>query len=724
MPSQHSLFASAPRGMELLLADELRALGAEAPREIRAGVQFQGDLALAYRVCLWSRLANRVLWPLAQFPAATPEALYAGVRTVDWSEHLGAEQTLAVDFHALRSNITHTHFGALKVKDAVVDQLRERTGARPSVSTEEPDLRINLFLNENQAVLSLDLSGESLHRRGYRAQTVAAPLKENLAAALLLRARWPERAAQGGAFVDLMCGSGTLPIEAALMAADIAPGLNRAYYGFLRWRQHDAAQWEAQLDEARMRRDRGLQHLPPIRGQDHDPAAVRAARANVARAGLEGRVQIERRELADCPPEGAASTGLVMANPPYGERLGEESELPGLYRSLGEALRHCYTGWQAAVFTGNPELGKVMGIRARKMHVLWNGAIECKLLHFDIEDSQFVIERSPAERLLRYAPETLTAGATMVANRLRKNLRTLGKWARDEGLCCYRLYDADMPEYALAIDLYQGAERWAHVQEYAAPKSVDPARAHERLKEALSAIPVALELPPANIHLKVRERQKGKSQYERLDQRGEFHEVREDGLKLLVNFTDYLDTGLFLDHRLTRRLIGETARDRRFLNLFCYTGVATVHAAGGGARQTTSVDLSRTYLDWARRNLALNGFEGKRHELVQADVMTWLEEEQHRRYDLIFLDPPTFSTSKRMTGTLDIQRDHVALITAAARLLEPSGTLVFSCNFRRFRLDRAALDAFDIEDLTAATLPKDFARNPRIHQCFRLRRRS
>jgi 23S rRNA (guanine2445-N2)-methyltransferase / 23S rRNA (guanine2069-N7)-methyltransferase len=717
------LFATAARGLEPLLAEELRALGATEVKETRAGVAFAGDLALAYRACLWSRVASRVLMPLARFPAASPEALYDGVRTLDWSAHLGPDNTLAVDFHASHSVITHSHYGALKVKDAIVDQLRDRTGQRPSVATEEPDVRINVYLHENQASVSLDLSGESLHRRGYRVASVTAPLKENLAAAILLRAGWPAIAAQGGALVDLMCGSGTFPIEAALIAAGIAPGLDRTYYGFLRWRGHDAAAWEALLVEARARRAAGLSNLPPIRGYDHDPAAVRAALANVEQAGLTGHVHIERRELGECRAEYVEHAGLVVANPPYGERLGEESELPGLYRTLGNTLKRCYSGWRAAVFTGNPELGKVMGLRAHKLHTLWNGAIECRLLHFEVSPERFVTERSPAERLLAQAPAALTPGAEMFANRLRKNLKTLGKWAAKEGLCCYRLYDADMPEYALAIDVYQGEQRWAHVQEYAAPKTVDPDKAMQRLKEALSAIPSALDLPVANVFLKVRERQKGKSQYERLDQRGEFHEVREDGLRLLVNFTDYLDTGLFLDHRLTRRLLRELAPGRRFLNLFCYTGAASVHAAAGGARTTTSVDMSRTYLDWAQRNLALNGFTGPQHELVQADVLAWLEEPVSRRYGLIFLDPPTFSTSKRMQGTLDIQRDHVPLIEAAARRLEPGGTLVFSCNFRRFRLDREALAGFAIEDLTAATLPRDFERNPRIHQCFRLERR-
>lgn len=717
------LFATAPRGMETLLADELRALGAENVKETRAGASFAGDLGFAYRVCLWSRIANRVLLPLARFPAASPEALYAGVRQIDWSAHLGQEGTLAVEFNTSRSAITHSHFGALKVKDAVVDQFRDRYGVRPSVATEEPDVRINVYLHDNEAQLSLDLSGESLHRRGYRVDTVAAPLKENLAAAILLRARWPSIASDGGALVDLLCGSGTLPIEAALMAGDIAPGLGRHYFGFLRWRGHDAALWEALVREAEERRHAGMEKIPPVRGYDRDPAAVRAARRNVEQAGLSEWIRIERRELADCEVEPAVRAGLVVANPPYGERLGEESELPGLYRALGESLRRCFDGWQGAVFTGNPELGKVMGLRAHKMHVLWNGAIECKLLHFDIQPGSHVIERTPSERMLAKVPATLTPGAGMFANRLRKNLKTLGKWAAKEGLCCYRLYDADMPEYALAIDFYQGVERWAHVQEYAAPKSIDPQKAQERLEEAMSALPSALDLPPANIFLKVRERQKGTSQYQRQDERGEFHEVTEDGLKLLVNFTDYLDTGLFLDHRLTRRKIRELAAGKRFLNLFGYTGVATLHAAAGGARATTTVDMSRTYLDWARRNLALNGFDLRKHELIQSDVFAWLEGETTRRYGLIFLDPPTFSNSKRMQDTLDIQRDHAVLIGVTARLLEPDGVLIFSTNHRRFRLDREALSGFEIEDWTATTLPRDFERNPRIHQCYRLSRR-
>jgi 23S rRNA (guanine2445-N2)-methyltransferase / 23S rRNA (guanine2069-N7)-methyltransferase len=312
----------------------------------------------------------------------------------------------------------------------------------------------------------------------------------------------------------------------------------------------------------------------------------------------------------------------------------------------------------------------------------------------------------------------------MFANRLRKNLKNLGKWARREGIDCFRVYDADLPEYALAIDLYHGEKRWAHVQEYQAPKSVDPEKAMQRLQEALTVLPEVLEIPRGQVFFKVRRRQKGTAQYEKLADAKHFHEVREGNCRLLVNFADYLDTGLFLDHRITRQMIETEAKDKRFLNLFAYTGAATVHAAVGGARTTTTVDMSKTYLEWARRNMALNGLRDKAHQFIQADCTRWLESEAKRaklRFDLIFLDPPTFSTSKRMEDKFDVQSDHVALIRNAMALLEEGGLLVFSNNFRRFKLDETALSDLNIEEISTKTLPKDFARNPHIHRCWHIR---
>lgn len=714
MTSHRHFFATAPKGIEPLLADELRALGAFEVAEGRSGVAFSGPLAIAYRACLWSRLASRVLLPLATFPATSPEELYAGVRAIDWSEHLSTESTLAVDASVSGSKITHSHYAALKIKDAVVDQFRDRTGDRPSVDAERPDVRINLYLLRDTATLSLDLSGDSLHRRGYRDEGVLAPLKENLAAAILIRAGWPEIAARGGALVDPMCGSGTLLLEGAYMAGDIAPGLLRPHYGFLRWRGHDAALWQQLMEEAQGRRAGGLARIPTIVGYDADHKAIRAAWANIDQAGLREHIHVERREVAALvAPSGESANGLLVVNPPYGERLGEVEALKEVYGTLGDRLKEQFVGWKAAIFTGNVELGKKLGLRAKKLHTLYNGALECKLLHIEVQPENFVDRHRPP------APVVLSEGATSFANRLRKNLKTLGKWARQEGISCYRLYDGDIPEYAVAVDLYDG---WAHVQEYQAPKEIDERKAAQRLREAMAVLPEVLQTAPERIFLKVRKQQKGREQYGKFGEQGQFIEVREGAARLLVNLSDYLDTGLFLDHRPTRLLLGELAAGKRFLNLFAYSGAASVHAALGGAASTLTVDMSQTYLDWAKKNLALNGFSGGNHRLERADCLEWLGRAKGE-FDLIFLDPPTFSNSKRMEGTFDVQRDHVELLRKTAALLAPDGTLIFSNNNRKFKMDAEALPELAIEDITRKTIPKDFERNPRIHSCWRIWKR-
>lgn len=712
-----NFFATTPKGCEALLADELRALGASDVKETRAGAAFSGNLNSAYRICLWSRVASRVLLRLARFSADSPDALYEGVERVPWHEHIAPDGTLAVDANIVDAPVAHPHFAALRVKDAVVDRLRARFGTRPSVDTERPQLRLNLFWRRDEATLSIDLSGDSLHRRGYRDDTVTAPLKENLAAALLMRAQWPAIAQAGGGFVDLMCGSGTVCIEAAMIAADMAPGALRDYFGFIGWRGHDATAWESLKAEAVARREQGLARLPPIAGYDADTAAMRAARRNAACAQLGDHIVLTRRALVETQPEPGVP-GLVFANPPYGERLGRDGDLAATYRELGAAIRDHFGGWRSAVFTGNlemgHELGRELGLHARQRHRLHNGAIECELLRFDGTSTA-----NRSEPRAAAASRVRSDGAQMFANRLEKNLHTLGRWAAKQGISCYRLYDADMPEYAFAIDLYGGETLHAHVQEYAPPASVTAAAAARRRAEAFGVIPEVLGIPRAHIAFKTRERQRGHAQYERQAERGEFIEVVEQGARLLVNLHDYLDTGLFLDHRPTRLWLRELARGRRFLNLFGYTGTGTVHAALGGASATTTVDLSNTYLDWAERNLSLNGFGDPPHQLVRADVREWLVA-VNDEYDVIFLDPPTFSTSRRMEGTLDIQRDHVTLIQAAADRLARGGEMIFSTNARRFRLDSDGLAGLRVEDMTARTIARDFARNPRIHQCFRV----
>ncbi len=705
-------FATTVKGMEALLAAELGRLGVTVDRVVTAGVAFSGPLEAGYRACLGSRIANRVLLPIAAFAAPDERALYEGVRTIDWTQHLTPGATLAVDFSATRSQISHTHFGALKTKDAIVDQLRERRGTRPSIDTAQPSVRVNVYLLEDRATLSIDLSGDSLHRRGYRLEKTPAPLKENLAAALLLLVGWPERT--GAPFLDPMCGSGTLPIEAALMAAEIPPGLGRHYFGFLGWAGHDRALWARLIDAAKSHAGAvNRKRLPPIVGYDGDAVAVRIALAAVERAGLRGLVHIERRAIEGAHPIGE-TPGLLVTNPPYGVRLGEADELIPFYRQLGDLLRRQFPGWTAAVLTGNPDLAKEIGLRAARRHILWNGPIECRLLEFPISAQPVRDQAGPSWR----RPRPPRPESEAFRNRLTKDLRHLRKWARRDEVSCFRVYDADLPEYAVAVDLYEDA---ALVQEYQAPSTVDPNRARERLEDVLTIVPEVLEVAPENLFLRVRRRQHRFDQYEKLGTGQSLREVREGGLRFLINLSDYLDTGLFLDHRSLRALIRDHARDRDLLNLFAYTGTASVYAADGGARSTTSIDRSNTYLDWARRNFELNGLRGAQHRFERADCLEWLAESR-RQFGLIFVAPPTFSNSKSADQPFDLQKDHVPLLQAAAERLTPDGIMLFSCHARRFRLDEAALSGLQIENIHHQTLPPDFVRSPRIHNSWQIRK--
>lgn len=376
------------------MADELRALGAANVKEERGGVSFEGPPAMAYRACLWLRAANRVLYPVAKFAAADDASLYTGIRRLPWEKDVSPDGSLAVQFTGTTTGITHTQYGAQRVKDAVVDRLREQFGRRPDVDRERPDLLINCHVHRDIATVSIDLSGDSLHMRGYRVESVAAPLKENLAAALLLKCGWPEIARSGGAFVDPMCGSGTLVMEAALMAGDTAPGLWRDHWGFSRWLRHDATTWKTILHEARQRKQAGLARLPVILGCDQDAKAIAAAQQNARAIGLGNAVQFRKAalETSRLPPR--LKPGLAVTNPPYGERLGEVETLGPLYAALGLWFKNQCLGWRAGVITSNPELGKQIGLRARKMNTFYNGALECRLLQFEVMPDWFMREPS------------------------------------------------------------------------------------------------------------------------------------------------------------------------------------------------------------------------------------------------------------------------------------------------------------------------------------------
>jgi len=727
-----------------MLADEFRRLGLSSVRPQRGGVLFGGPIAMGYKALLWSRLASRVLLSLGEVDATSADALYSGIADIAWEQHVLPEGTIAVDSSGVNDALRNTQFTSVRVKDAIVDRFRELYATRPSVDTSAPDLRINIVVTGAKAKVAIDLAGEPLHRRGYRRPgvQVAAPMKETLAAALLEVAGWRDIVAAGGGFTDPLCGSGTLVIEAAMMAADMAPGVLRSAWGFTGWLGHDEDAWTALLDEADARCEVGVVSMPPILGSDHDPAAIEVAMDCVRRAGLARYITLEQRPLAEAVPPESASAGLVACNPPYGERLSQIEDLPVLYRSLATRMREAFAGWTLAVITPDERLATEIGARPARVHELYNGRILAPVSVFSdlgtlsvapVPGKQAVALGERDSAVVAQKPVAPDDAAEAFENRLRKMAKHLGTWARRSGVSCYRVYDADLPDYNVAVDVYTGAgadlgKRFAHVAEYAPPTGIDTRRAAARMEWARVAVASVLDIELDDVFVKRRERQRGSAQYERVSRSGVAVIVEENGLRFEVNLSDYLDTGLFLDHRDTRAWVRDHASGTRFLNLFAYTGSASVYAAAGGAVSSTTVDMSATYLEWAGRNMALNGASGPQHSRVQADVVQWLETARRggNRYDLVFCDPPTFSNSKRMRETWDVQRDHVGLILATARLLAHGGTLIFSCNRRKFVLDEDALLQAGLvaTNVTKQTIPKDFERTPAVHACWIIARAS
>ncbi|CBJ89657.1 putative methyltransferase with S-adenosyl-L-methionine-dependent methyltransferase domain [Xenorhabdus nematophila ATCC 19061] len=703
----NSLFASTARGLEELLKNELEMLGAQSCKIAQGGVHFQGDDRVMYKSLLWSRLASRIMMPLNEFKVYSDLDLYLGVQAIDWSEIFSVNSTFSVHFSGTNEEIRNTQYGALKVKDAIVDSFVRKIKQRPDVAKQQPDVRVNVFLHKEKATVSLDLSGDSLHMRGYRDLAGQAPLKETLAAAIIMRSGW----SAGTPIVDPMCGSGTLLIEAAMMATDCAPGLHRQYWGFTSWLKFDETLWREVTIEAQVRFRKGLQETTSrFFGTDIDRRVMDMARSNARRAGVAQLIQFQQGDaskLENPLPEGVV--GTVLSNPPYGERLESEPALIALHSIFGRVIKNRFPGWRLSLFSASPELLSCLQLRAEREFKAKNGPLNCVQKNYSIQSAQISDSTKPLD----------TGIAEDYANRLRKNEKKLSKWAKQQGIDCYRLYDADLPEYNVAVDRY--ADKIV-VQEYAPPKSVDANKARQRLFDVISATMNVLGLTSNQLILKTRQRQKGKSQYEKMAEKQEFFLVNEYGAKFWVNLTDYLDTGLFLDHRLARKKLGEMSQGKDFLNLFAYTGSATVHAGLGGARSTTTVDLSRTYLEWAEKNLQVNGLTGRQHRLIQADCLGWLAQTREQ-FDVIFIDPPTFSNSKRMEDTFDVQRDHIALMKQLKRLLRGSGTLMFSNNKRGFKMDFVELEKLGLvaEEVTAKTLSQDFTRNRQIHNCWLIR---
>ncbi len=757
-------FATCAKGFEDILVHEFEQLGFSDIKTANGGVHFSGEEnekhKPAYQACLWSRVASRILYKLSDFSAANDDELYSAIREIDWSLHMDVSDSFAIDCFSSHSEINNSHYATLRIKDAIVDQFKETTGIRPDVGREQPDIRINVYLSNRECIAYLDLSGDALHKRGYRQSTGSAPLRETLAAAMLHRAKWNAFASEGRPLFDPMCGTATLLIEAAMIAAEMAPGLRRDYFGFFGWKQFDAVLWQSIIDAAEQGLSERIQKLPAMAGCDYAQSVLSIAEANIEAAGFSSHISLSLTDSTRTLPEvPVGKTGLLITNPPYGKRLGQIQQLRTLYLRLGKTLKQAFPGWTAAVFTSEKELATSIGLRAFRKNVLFNGALKCTLYQYRIDADKAVTEsdsespettKKQASNLTSNLPPDELSGSKksvwdiaadkkkkqktdkttdavvinehvrMFVNRLKKNFKHIKKWARKNNISCYRVYDADIPQYSVAIDVY---ENWVHVQEYEAPKTVDQSKAFKRLNDVIDVVAEILGVEQANVVLKVRKKQSGKEQYIKQDNKDRKQTVYESGLRFRVNMYDYLDTGLFLDHRNTRRLIQKLAKGGNFLNLFAYTGSASVYAAAGGAASTTTVDMSNTYLQWAEENLRINGYSGRSHQLLREDCMQWVWDagRDNKKYDLIFLDPPTFSNSTKMQDAFDINRDHAGLIGLVMRLLSKNGRLIFSTNARRFKLDDSLPQEFAVRDITTLTVTEDFRRKP-LHQCWCLSR--
>jgi len=734
--SEQTFFATCPFYLEELLKKELESFGASDFQIAHGGTGFSGSLETAYRACMWSRIANRILFPLVSFEIEEADDIRKASEGFEWENHFDLSSTISIDSTLSKTKICTPDYASLSVKDGLVDRARKLTGKRPSVDPNSPDIRLHLHITLNEGVISLDLSGAGLHKRGYRMDTVKAAVRENTAAAVLMRAGWPSE--NLATFADPMCGSGTILIEAAMMAADIAPAINRRRFGFEKWKHHKPEIWNKLQSEAASRKQKGITRLvgsadgnPMFFGRDLDPKAVTAARSNVrASAAAElyssGLIDISRADFFTEGLPAKSTSGLLAVNPPYGERLNKNDNMLMFYGRMGEVFKNSCGGWNISVLTGHKQLSEAIGLRADKVNTVYNGGLRCTLAHFRIFNDRPEAERKKTiiHQIGAFpAFDELSPGSVMMYNRLKKNAKRLKKWLKNSGVQCYRLYDADMPEYSAAVDIYPPN---IVIQEYAPPPTIDPVSASARLREAVLAVQSFLEVPESQIHLKTRKKQRGSNQYVKTDSENSFGRkekvvIDEHGLKFLVDPFSYLDTGIFLDSRPIRRLLREEANGKSFLNLFCYTGTASVHAAAGGAISTTSVDTSRTYLDWAEANMRINGFTGSSHSRVRKDCIDWLDGALGR-WDVIYLDPPTFSNSKDRDEVFDLQKDHEKLIRLTISRLSENGLLIFCCNFRKFKMSTELADEFSIEEITDQTLDPDFERRKSIHRCWKIKR--
>lgn len=726
-PRLSTYWVTCADGLENLLKEEIHDLGVSEVERFPGRLVFKGTLEHAYKICMWSRLASRVLMPIHSVEIErthdardVAEELYEAAMAFDWSLIFSAQSTFAIRLHTEREIKVNTQFATLRAKDGVVDSFMDAVGRRPSIDTKAPEITLFVQAGKTEHHFCLDLSGDSLHKRGYRRYMTDAPIKENLAAAILLRTGLAKK--RPDIFIDPMCGSGTFIIEALMILTDRAPGLVRRF-GFNGWQGHNHELWMDIKADAAARHEHALeQPLPAFYAFDADWEAIKATKQNIIAAGFESaleHIKIEERTLADWPDFQAENkVAYLVTNPPYGERLGEKASNRALYQGLSARLQQYLSNQTVAVIASQVEQADVLALHDPQTMRLMNGKLPIYIRSGVVKAATVVKPWLETWQVQEFEP---IEGAEDFANRLQKNLQALKKWAIKDQVHCLRVYDADLPDFNLAVDIY--GER-LHVQEYAPPKTIDPEKAKKRFNLGLAAIRAVTGLGRDAIFIKTRARQEGKTQYSKQSTASKRFIVQEGQAKILVNLTDYLDTGLFLDHRQMRLRIAKEAKGKHFLNLYSYTSTASLHAALGGAASTTSVDLSNTYLNWSKENFVLNGLTvdhaDEQHQFFASDCFEWLKE-GHEQYDLIFIDPPTFSNSKKFYGTFDVQRDHNSLLKRAMNRLTSGGTLYFSNNYRGFELDEEVQAMFETVEITNETIGPDFKRNQKIHRAWQIR---
>lgn len=730
-------FATASANQNDLVEKEVRKAGVTELHVTSGGVEFEADLETAYRFAMWTRCATRLLVLVHRTDKLeSTDDLYEHSLGLAWENWINPDVTFAITQTVTDCRwIQNSHFASLRLKDAIVERIRQNfDGERPNVDRDNPDIIFHLHVNRNLVSWYVDFAGRNLAKRGYRASQTEAVLGEFMAASLLYRSEWykyllnsfDDEQAKVPTLLDPFCGSGTICIEAALMATNTAPGLlNTDRFAFFKLPIHKEEIWQKVLDEAE---EAQCPAKCKIIGWDIDKNAIDISLKNASEASVANLVNFEVKDFTKVSQEDvntlnsqveSEKRGCIVTDPPFGVRLDiGSSNIRRLYQSMGQVLYNCFGGWNIAVLCSDAQLLGYIEMKPDRTNLFINGGLECQLAHyyvFNEEERAQMLAKAKAKREERLSAP-LSEGAQMVANRLTKNLKSIGKEMEKQGVSCYRLYDADMPEYSAAIDVYEN--KWISLQEYAAPASVDPEDAQRRLEELILATERVTGIDYDNIYVKRREIQRGANQYTKRSTPSEshFYIVRENNHHFSVNFQDYLDTGIFLDHRPIRKYIEENSKDKRFLNLFCYTATATVYAAAGGALSTVSVDANANYLDWSIKNMRLNGFNTMNHFYYKDDCLSYLKENQDL-YDLIFCDPPTFSNNKSR-GTFDVQRDHGYLIRSCMKHLAYGGTLIFSTNFTKFKLYEELYDEFEIEDITEQTIGEDFARSGKIHRCY------